>query len=228
MLSLVGADVPAKISYMVGSVIIERGGTKYAGVLNATLLVDDIVTTYSESSCEIQFSTYSLVRLEPNSSMKIERKEQTKKGFFQSIFATMGDVVTKVTKLNKNDEVQVKTDAAQAYIRGTVLKTSIDKEGGSSFSVFAGKVKVKSIVKGAKEIALGVNSRAKIGKGQVKALVEKLPKEEIEKFASNFKEFLNRGAELDKMREKLEKELKESKDKLMESGEKKLKSCIFW
>ncbi|MEO0190057.1 MAG: hypothetical protein ABIL18_03655, partial [candidate division WOR-3 bacterium] len=67
-LSLISVEVPAKITYLVGNVIVERGGKKYTGVLNAQLYVNDIITTYSESVCEIQFSDYSLVRIEPNSS----------------------------------------------------------------------------------------------------------------------------------------------------------------
>jgi hypothetical protein len=228
MLPLIMADVPAKISYMVGNVIVERDGKKYAGVLNASLYLNDIITTYSESVCEVQFSDYSLVRIEPNSSIRIERKEKTNKGVFHRIFASIGDVITKVTKLNKGDEFEVRTDAAQAYIRGTTFKTSVDKEGKSSFSVFAGKIKVKSLVAGAKEILLDKNLKAKIGKGELKPLVEKLPIEEIQAFADKYKDFLDRSKLLDSLREKTEKEIKEKKEELIKEGKKKVKGCIFW
>ncbi|MEO0143034.1 MAG: FecR family protein [candidate division WOR-3 bacterium] len=227
-LSLITADIPAKISYISGTVIIEREGKRYSGVLNATLLVNDIVTTYSESVCEIQFSHYSLVRLEPNSSIKIERKETTQKGVFQRIFASIGEIITKVTKMNKGDEFELRTDAAQAYIRGTIFKTSVEKDGTSSFSVFAGKISVKSLVEGAKEILLDKNFKSKISKGELKPLVEKLPIEEIQKFADKYKEFLDRGKALDALREKAEKEIKEKKEELIKEGKKKLKGCIFW
>ncbi|MEO0123937.1 MAG: FecR family protein [candidate division WOR-3 bacterium] len=227
-LSLISAEVPAKITYLVGNVIVERGGKKYTGVLNAQLYVNDIITTYSESVCEIQFSDYSLVRIEPNSSIKIEKKEKVDKKFYQRIFASIGEVITKVAKLNKGDEVVVKTDAAQAYIRGTIFKTSVDKEGKSSFSVFAGKIKVKSLVEGAKEILLDKDFKAKIGKGELKPIVDKLPIEEIQAFADKYKEFLNRGAVLDSLRKKAEQEIKEKKEELIKEGKKKIKGCIFW
>ncbi|MEO0129536.1 MAG: FecR family protein, partial [candidate division WOR-3 bacterium] len=182
----------------------------------------------SESVCEIQFSDYSLVRIEPNSSIKIEKKEKVDKKFYQRIFASIGEVITKVAKLNKGDEVVVKTDAAQAYIRGTIFKTSVDKEGKSSFSVFAGKIKVKSLVEGAKEILLDKDFKAKIGKGELKPIVDKLPIEEIQAFADKYKEFLNRGAVLDSLRKKAEQEIKEKKEELIEEGKKKIKGCIFW
>jgi len=227
LLPLISADIPAKISYLVGNVMVERGGKKYAGVLNASLYVNDIVTTYSESVCEVQFSDYSLVRVEPNSSIKIERKEKTNKGVFQRIFASIGEVITKVTKLNKGDEFEVKTDAAQAYIRGTIFKTSVDKEGKSSFSVFAGKIKVKSLAAGAKEILLDKDFKAKIGKGELKPVVNKLPIEEIQQFAERYKDFLDRGKLLDSLRQKTEKEIKGKKEELIKEGKKKMKGCIF-
>jgi len=228
LLSLISAEVPAKITYLVGNVIVERGGKKYVGVLNAQLYINDIITTYSESVCEIQFSNYSLVRVEPNSSIRIEKKEKVNNKFFQRIFASIGDVITKVAKLNKGDEVVVKTDAAQAYIRGTTFKTSVDKEGKSSFSVFAGKIKVKSLVEGAKEILIDKDFTAKIGKGELKPLVEKLPFEEIKQFTEKYKDFLDRGKLLDSLREKAEKEIKEKKEELIKEGKKKVKGCIFW
>jgi len=228
LLSLISTEVPAKITYLVGNVIVERGGKKYTGVLNAQLYVNDIITTYSESVCEIQFSDYSLVRVEPNSSIRIEKKEKVDKKFFQRIFASIGEVITKVAKLNKGDEVIVKTDAAQAYIRGTTFKTSVDKEGKSSFSVFAGKIKVKSLVEGAKEILVDKDFTAKIGKGELKPLVEKLPFEEVKQFAEKYKDFLDRGKLLDSLREKTEKEIKEKKEELIKEGKKKVKGCIFF
>ncbi len=227
LIPLISADIPAKISYLAGNVIVERAGKKYAGVLNASLYIDDIITTYSESVCEIQFANYSLVRLEPNSSIKIEKKEKTNKGVFQRIFASIGDVITKVTKLNKGDEFEVRTDAAQAYIRGTIFKTSVDKEGKSSFSVFAGKIKVKSLVAGAKEILLDKDFKAKIGKGELKPVVDKLPIEEIQAFADKYKDFLDRGKILDSLRQKAEQEIKEKKEELLKEGKKKIKGCIF-
>uniref|UniRef100_A0A7C4TFW8 FecR protein domain-containing protein n=1 Tax=candidate division WOR-3 bacterium TaxID=2052148 RepID=A0A7C4TFW8_UNCW3 len=228
ILSLITSEIPAKITYLSGNVIIERGGKKYSGVLNASLFVDDIITTYSESICEIQFSNYSLVRLEPNSSIRIERKEETPKRVFHRIFASLGDIITKVTKMNKGDEFEIRTDAAQAFIRGTVFKTSVEKDGTSSFAVFTGKIKVKSLMSGAKEILLDKNFKSKIARGELKPIVEKLPIEEIQKFAERYNDFLNRGRALDALREKAEKEIEKQKKKLLEEGKKKAKGCIFW
>ncbi len=227
LLSLMSAEVPAKITFLVGNVIVERGGKKYTAVLNASLYVNDIITTSSESICEIQFSDYSLVRIEPNSSIKIEKKEKVNKKFFQRVFASIGEIITKVAKLNKGDEIIVRTDAAQAYIRGTIFKTSVDKEGRSSFSVFAGKIKVKSLVEGAKEILLDKDFTAKIGKGELKPLIEKLPFEEIKNFADKYKEFIDRGKIIDSLRQKAEQEIKEKKEELIKEGKKKIKGCIF-
>lgn len=224
-LTIISAEVPAEITYMVGTVHIERGGQTYSGVLNAKLYVNDVVTTKEESECEIQFSNYSLVRLDPNSSIKIERKEETDTGVFHRIFASIGSIITKVTKLNQGDEYELRTETAQAFIRGTTFKTDVDTAGTSSFSVFEGKVSVKSLLEGAKEIFLDKNFKSKIAKGELSPLVDQLSDLEISEFNSLFEDFINRGAALDELREKIEEEkekikedVEEKKDDLLNKG----------
>lgn len=213
-LLMVNADIPAKVSFLVGTATVDRAGKKYSAVLNASLLVDDVVTTGADSECEIQFSNYALIKLQPNSSVKIERKEETPKGVFHSIFASMGEIVSKVTKMNKNDEYQMRTEAAQAFIRGTTFKTTIEQDGTSAFSVFEGNIAVKSLVEGAKEILLNENFKSKIKKGELEPLVDALSELEISAFASEYKDFLDRGKILDEMREKVEEEKKKIEEDL--------------
>jgi len=220
------AEIPAKISYMVGTVHIERGGKLYSAVLNTPLYVDDIITTKDESECEVQFSNYSLIHLEPNSSIKIERKEETEKGIFHRIFASLGEIVAKVTKLNKGDEYEVRTEAAQAFIRGTTFKTRIEEDGSSSFSVFEGKVAVKSVLEGAKEVLLDEHFKSKIKKGEPAPFIDKLSELEIVTFAEEFKEFIKRGKILDELRKKFEEEKEKKKKELIEKGKKKIKGLF--
>ncbi|MBN2619452.1 FecR domain-containing protein [candidate division WOR-3 bacterium] len=216
-LSLFNAEVPAHISYMVGTVHIERGGQLYSGVLNAKLYVNDIVTTKDESECEIQFSNYSLVRLDPNSSIKIERKEETETGVFHRLFASIGSIITKVTKLNQGDEYELRTETAQAFIRGTTFKTDVDTAGTSAFSVFEGQVAVKSLLEGAKELLLDQNFKSSIAKDQLSPIPDQLSELEISEFNNVFKDFLDRGAALDELKKKMEEE----KEKLKEDIEGK-------
>lgn len=232
-LSLFGAEVPAHISYMVGTVHIERGGQLYSGVLNAKLYVNDIVTTKDESECEIQFSNYSLVRLEPHSSIKIERKEETETGVFHRLFASIGSIITKVTKLNQGDEYELRTETAQAFIRGTTFKTDVDTAGTSAFSVFEGNVAVKSLLEGAREVLLDKNFKSKIAKGEISPLVDQLSELEISEFNNVFKDFLERGAVLDAVRQKLDEEkdkieedIEEKKDDILDEGKDKLKGLF--
>lgn len=232
-LFILNADIPAKVSFLVGTATIDRKGTKYAAVLNASLHVNDIVTTRDDSECEIQFSNYALVHLQPNSSIRIERKEETPQGIFHRIFASMGEVVSKVTKMNKGDEYELRTDAAQAFIRGTTFKTSIEEDGTSSFSVFEGNIAVKSLLEGAKEILLDQHFKSKIKKGELEPLVDKLSDLEITAFASTFKSFLDRGKVMDELRGKLEEEkkkkeeeLKKEKDDAIDKTKDKLKGLF--
>jgi len=228
-LALFNAEIPAKITYLVGTVTIQREEKLYSAVLDASLYVDDIISTSDESECEIQFANYSLILLSQNSSIKIERKEDTEKGIFHRIFASIGEIVTKVTKMNKNDEYEVRTDAAQAFIRGTTFKTNIEEDGTSSFSVFEGSVSVKSLIEGAKEILLDKNFKSKIKKGELEPLVDKLSELEITAFATKFKDFIDRGRVLDELRDKIEEEKKKKEEEIkkkIDEGKKKLKGLF--
>jgi len=225
---VLNAEVPAKISYLTGTVTVQRGKASMTGALNTPLYVNDVITTANNSTCEVQLTNYSLIRLSPNSSIKIERKEQTKKGVFHKIFASLGEIVTKVTKLNKNDQYEVRTDAAQAYIRGTTFKTSIAPDGSSQFAVLEGKLSVKSLVAGAKEFIADEKFQAVFGKGKRTPVLSALSELEINGFKKEFNEFLGRGAILDDLRSKALKELEEEKAKLAEKAKDLKKSCIFW
>ena len=213
-LFIFNAELPAKITYLVGTVTVARKEKMYSAVLNTSLYVNDIITTGDESTCEIEFSNYSLIRLESNSSIKIERKEETKKGVFHRIFASIGEIVTKVAKLNKGDEYELRTDAAQAFIRGTTFKTIVKEDGASSFSVFEGKIGVKSLVEGAKEVLVDKNLKSIIKKGELVPFVDKLSDLEISAFTTKFDDFIKRGAVLDELREKFEKEKKKKEEEL--------------
>jgi hypothetical protein len=225
---MLNAEVPAKISFLTGNVTVQRGAASMTGALNTQLFVNDVITTAANSTCEVQFANYSLIRLSPNSSIKIERKEQTKKGVFHKIFASLGEIVTKVTKLNKNDQYEVRTDAAQAYIRGTTFKTSIAQDGSSQFAVLEGKLGIKSLVAGAKEFIADEKFQAVFGKGKTTPVLSALSELEINGFKNEFKEFLGRGKILDDLRSKAEKELQEQKDALAKKTNQLKKSCIFW
>lgn len=227
-LLLFNAEVTAKISYLSGTVTIQRAGVTYNGQLNSELAVNDVVSTAGQSVCEIQFENYSLVRLSPNSSLRIDRKEKTAKGVFHRIFASLGEVVTKVTKMGKNDQYEVRTDVAQAYIRGTTFQTNVEKDGSSQFKVYEGKLRVKSLLAGAREMVLKQNYRGTFGKGKTAPLVAKLSELEISGFRKELKEFLDRGAVLDKMRERVKKEIDETKEKINDKTRQMKKSCLFW
>lgn len=222
------ADVPAKISYLAGAVSIQRGAAVLNGALDTPLYVNDVITTGANSTCEIQLAAYSLILLSANSSIRIERKEKTNKGVFHRIFASLGEIVTKVTKLNKNDQYEVRTDIAQAYIRGTTFKTSIDQQGSSQFTVLEGKLRVKSLLAGAKEFIASEKFKAVFGKGKTAPLLAKLSDVELGGIQRELKEFTDRSKVLDNLRSKAEKELKEEKEKLQEKTKQLKKSCIFW
>jgi hypothetical protein len=225
-LMLIAGDVPAHVSYLMGTASVERGGVRYRAVLNAPLQVNDIVTTGDDSECEITFGRYSLLHLGANSSVRIERKEETKQGVFHRIFASLGEIVTKVVSLSKDDEYEMRTEAAQAFIRGTTFKTSIDEDGTSSFSVFEGKIAVKSVLEGAREILLDTHFSSQIEKGQLAPVVEKLSDLEISAFRDQFSDFLRKGEVLDSLRNTFDEKIEDKKDDIKNKAKDKLEGLF--
>lgn len=223
---LFAGDVPAHISFLLGTTSVERNGIRYRAVLDAPLQVNDIVTTGDESECEITFATYSLLRLGPNSSIRIERKEQTDRGIFHRIFASLGEIVTKVVSLNKDDEYEMRTEAAQAFIRGTTFTTNVDEHGASSFKVFEGEIAVKSVLEGAREIILDTHFGSTIEKGQLAPVIEKLSDLEITAFQERFSGFLKKGAVLDSLRTAIEDRIDDTKEDLEDKARDKIKGLF--
>ena len=225
-LMLVTGDIPAHISYLMGSASVERGGVQYRAALNAPLQVHDVVTTGDDSQCEITFSTYSLLRLEANSSIRIERKEETKHGVFHRIFASLGEIVTKVASMGTADEYEMRTEAAQAFIRGTTFKTNIDQDGTSSFSVFEGKIAVKSLLEGAREILLDTGFSSQIEKGQLAPVIEKLSDLEVTAFRDEFSDFLHKGAVLDSLHNAVDEKIEDTKEDLQDKAKDKIQGLF--
>ncbi len=216
------AEIPAKMSFLMGDVEINRNNVITKATLNMPLRVGDIVTTKSESYCEIEFPDESLLRVEANSSMKIEVKEKSTKRSLTRLFVFMGEIVAKVAKLGKRDVYEVRTNSAQAFVRGTLFKLKVEQDGSSLFSIFEGKLGVKSLVAGAKEMLMNTNFQGKVAVGQLTPLVEKIAPQELQKFQQRFKDFLDRSALFEKALKELEKKLKD-KDYI----KKTKKSCLF-
>ena len=223
---LVAGDIPAHITYLMGTARVERGGVQYKAVLNAPLHVNDIVTAGDDSECEITFKGYSLLHLGENSSIKIERKEETKHVVFHRIFASLGEIVTKVVSLAKDDEYEIRTEAAQAFIRGTTFKTNVDEHGTSSFSVFEGTIAVKSLLEGAREILLDTGFSSHIEKGQLAPVIEQLSDLEIMAFRDQFSDFLNKGAVLDSLRNTFNEKIEDTKEDLQDKAKDKIKGLF--
>lgn len=216
------ADIPAQLSLVVGDVEVNRSGVINKGTLSMPLQVADVVTAKAESYCEVKFSNQSLVRIEANSSMRIDRKDETKDRKVTRLFILLGEIVAKVTKMGKRDVYEVRTNSAQAFVRGTIFKLKVEEDGSSLFSIFEGKLGVKSLVQGAKELLVDNNFQGKITAGQLAPVVNKISVQELQKFHTTFKEFLDRSAMLEKALKDLQKKINDNK---YIKGAKK--SCLF-
>ena len=216
------AEMPAQLSLVVGEVEVKRAEVVSKGTLNMPLQINDVVSTKAESYCEIKFSNQSLVRVEANSSMRIDKKDETKDRKVTSLFVLLGEIVAKVTKMGKRDVYEVKTNSAQAFVRGTIFKLKVEQDGSSLFSIFEGKLGLKSLIAGAKEMLVDKNFQGKISVGQLAPLVGKIGPQELQKFQLKFKDFLDRSALMDKALKELEEKMQKNK-----YYQKAKKGCIF-
>ncbi|MEO0225644.1 MAG: FecR family protein [candidate division WOR-3 bacterium] len=217
------AEIPAQLTFMVGDVEVTRNNVVSKAQLNMNLLVGDVIQTKAESYGEIKFANQSLVRLEPNSSLKIEQKEETKSRKVTRLFVMLGEIVNKVTKMAKRDVYEVRTNSAQAFVRGTIFKLKVEEDGSSLFSVFEGKLGVKSLVAGAREMLMDKDFQGKITVGQLAPVIERISPQELLKFKQQFKDFLERSAQFEKAIKELEDQIEKNK-----YYQKAKKSCLFF
>ncbi|MDD5629297.1 MAG: FecR family protein, partial [Elusimicrobia bacterium] len=124
------------MSEMTGAVEVQLGGSdiwKRAKVGEA-LPPGTTIKTAANSNCTIVFADRSQVRLDSNSSLKLEELSNAK----VQVFLPLGRVDAWVKKL-AGRAFQIRTPSATAAVRGTVLRIETDATGTRTY-VFDGVV----------------------------------------------------------------------------------------
>ena len=146
-----------KVNFLEGKAFVQRAGTdSYAPLtVGAPIYRNDRIRTSEASRLEIRFNDGSVLRLAPNTQirMRLIRKgkdsEKTKTSSGESkrlrVKLLLGKVWSVVNRAVGQEEVfRVQTPNAVAGVRGTRFQTTYSKEQGTGVKVYDGKVLVSN------------------------------------------------------------------------------------
>jgi hypothetical protein len=196
----------ASVSFITGEVSVKRGADVHKVILKEEIKNGDILTTGAKSFIIVQTTDQDVFRIQENSVLEFSQLSQED----TTLVLSNGSVLSKITKLKKDDSCTVKTPLAVAAVRGTQFLTTYDGKQ-SVVAVGEGKVSVTKI---------GATDEKALDEGKT-AVVEK----KVEIRDSNKEEKIELGkmnavAPLEDLNKKSEAELDEIGKKIIEADEK--------
>lgn len=130
-------EIKGNILFLVGSVEIIRERSKVVTPnLGYAVRDGDIIKTGDKSQLTIQIGDRGCLRIEQNTEVKINKifmKNET------DLLLENGKVISKISKLFKDENYGITTRTVKAAVRGTAFSVSAYKNGGE-VAVFEGKV----------------------------------------------------------------------------------------
>lgn len=176
------------VSSFLGEVKIVSGGKEAPASIGAALLPGDDVITGKNSIADILFMNDGIVRVSPDTTLKIDSLEKKDAG---QVSLSNGTVFVTMSKLSKNKDFAVKTNTAVAAVRGTAFRVAI-QNGVTDVAVVTGKMLVSPVVNGAavEQAAVVVDEKKAVkldekiaeaaSAGSAPLATRELPKEETE------------------------------------------------
>lgn len=169
------SSIQAKVSMLVGEVKIKTAdGKRKKAETGAELSSGDMIITGVESKAEVLFNTGDLLVVGEMASVKMEIKENEKKGQDTHLNTYLGRLFVDVKKLARGlNQFSVSTPTATAAIRGTSFEVVVDSGGKlTEVSVIEGKVEVRDRLKNRK-VLVHAKQRTRVRRAPEKP--EKLP-----------------------------------------------------
>jgi hypothetical protein len=134
------APESAFVSFINGDVTLSRGSDSHKVQMKETISAGDKIVTAASSFVMIQFAGGSIIQIDSNSTVELS----TIMGNEKTLFLKEGAVLSKVTKLGKDEKYSVKTPVSIAAVRGTEFLTSYNGSE-ATIAVGDGKVNVEKI-----------------------------------------------------------------------------------
>lgn len=136
------AETISKVTCAIGTVTLAHAdGTSASALPGDTVKKDDTLTTGAASFATIQIGDRGIVRVEANSSLQIQKAVSQA---VTELYVKEGTVISKVSRLSKDEKYMVRTATAVAAVRGTEFSISTSGSAGATISVKDGKVAVGS------------------------------------------------------------------------------------
>jgi hypothetical protein len=135
------AEVTAELIDIFGDVEVKQGDTWVTAEDNMELNRYDSVRTGDNSSASIIIFKGSIIRLDSNTEVYLEKLIQGEEGTFVTIEQEAGRTWSTVQKISGIDEYEVQTPTAVASVRGTSFDVNIEN-GTTIVGVIKGSVNV--------------------------------------------------------------------------------------
>ncbi len=165
------------VKKLTGKVTVMRGPKSLDAKLNSTLKEKDVVSVAKGAQTDIQLGGKVAVRLLELTTFTIKQSHKNK----STINFTTGNILVKVKKLAKNEELNIETPLAIAGVRGTQFWGQVRKDGeipASTFAVREGTLMLKP--KGYdKFIEVSVGNALDMAEGQKEYKIRKAKPEEM-------------------------------------------------
>jgi hypothetical protein len=132
----------AVVTFVLGDVAIQRGTDIHKAEVKTILKDGDIVTTGEKSYMAVQMGDRLMFRIEAESRLEIKSIMEFGKN---DLTLSKGLVLSKLSKLKKNEQYLIRTPTTVASVRGTVFSTEFNN-GVTNIAVTEGKVNVKQLI----------------------------------------------------------------------------------
>lgn len=165
------------VKKLTGKVTVNRGTKSFDAHLNDALKEKDVVSIGLKGQADIQLGGKVAVRLLELTNFTIKESKKNK----STINFTTGNILVKVKKLAKNEQLNIETPLALAGVRGTQFWGQVRKDGeipASTFAVREGTLMLKP--KGYhKFIEVSVGNALDMAEGQKEYKIRKAKPEEM-------------------------------------------------
>jgi len=148
--------------------------------LKMILRSDDRVTTGKEGRLDIQLQNFGLIRINENSEVDLKRTI-TEVNDSVSVSMNNGQVLCKLSKLQKGTEFNITTPTAVAGVRGTTFLVEADEQKGTSeIAVAEGEVEVEDKKFPGKTKTVRGNETAKVStKSKIISIAKSIDKNKL-------------------------------------------------
>ncbi len=150
------------ISFYYGDIKIILSGKKTKPKLKMILKSGDKVYTREKARIDIQLHNFGVIRINQNSKVDI-KKIITEVNESIKVGLKNGQILCKISKLKKTQDLNVETPTAVVGVRGTTFLVDANKkEKKSEVAVTSGKVDVENKKAPGKKVTVKANQTAKI------------------------------------------------------------------